>query len=251
MPTPTLATHSTRAEVGVSALPPVVLLHGFAASADEDFGTTGWPASFTAAGRDVHLLDLPGHGDSPAVSGDAARTGAVVAAIVDAIDLILDGADADRVDVVGYSLGARLAWELPATGRVRRLVLGGLSPFEPFAAVDVAAVRRAASGETAADEAAADPMIGMMAGMVSAPGRDTASLLAMMEGLGAEPFQPDSPAPEVPTLLAAGVDDGMAAGLDALAARIPDAEFLRVPGDHRGALDSPEFRAAAIAFLAR
>ncbi|MGN6425800.1 MAG: alpha/beta fold hydrolase [Leifsonia sp.] len=244
MPTTTLATHSTRAAGGASELPPVVLLHGFAASAEEDFGATGWPGAFAAAGRDVHLIDLPGHGGSAAVDGDAARTSAVVAAIADAVDGIAAGG---QVDVVGYSLGARLAWELAAIGRVRRLVLGGLSPFEPFAAVDVAAVERAAAGE-----AAADPLTAMMAGMVSAPGRDTASLLALMRGLGAEPFTPEAPGaflPAVPTLVVAGADDGMTAGLDDLTSRLPHARYLTVPGDHRGALDSPAFRAAALAFL--
>ena len=46
MPTTTLATHSTRAAGGASELPPVVLLHGFAASGEEDFGATGWPGAF-------------------------------------------------------------------------------------------------------------------------------------------------------------------------------------------------------------
>jgi hypothetical protein len=34
-----------------------------------------------------------------------------------------------------------------------------------------------------------------------------------------------------------------------IAATLPDATYLTVPGDHFGALMSPEFRAAAIGFL--
>ena len=254
MPTTTLAHRSfsapasAAASASASALPPVVLLHGFAASGDEDFIATGWPESLIAAGRSVEVVDLPGHGRSAGVSGDAATTAAVVATLAG----VLTGFNAgDGVDLVGYSLGARLAWELPvATGRVRRLVLGGLSPFEPFAAVDVDAGARAARDASAAADPGADPLVAMMAAMVSAPGRDTASLLALMAGLGSQPFDPAAGLPAVPTLIAAGADDVMTSGLEAVAATLPDAVFVRVPGDHRGALDSTAFRDAAIRFLA-
>jgi pimeloyl-ACP methyl ester carboxylesterase len=58
------------------------------------------------------------------------------------------GRTGGEIDVVGYSLGARLAWALaghPAVA-VRRLVLGGLSPMEPFAMVDLPAARTALAG---------------------------------------------------------------------------------------------------------
>lgn len=252
-PLPPLAVHRLPATGGAPAntaapaptsLPPVLLLHGFASSAAADFGD--WVDALAAAGREAYLVDLPGHGGSPAVPGaDAGRTSAVVTAVADAIR----STGADQVDVIGYSLGARLAWELPAaTGRVRRLVLGGLSPFEPFAGVDVVAVARAVDGEPPAD-----PFVGMMAGMVSGDGRDTDSLLALMAGLGAEPFAPGGPAasrPEVPTLFVAGSDDPMTQGIEGLIAVIPDARLVRVPGDHLGALHSPAFREAALTFLA-
>jgi pimeloyl-ACP methyl ester carboxylesterase len=266
MPTTTLNRHSfpapASAPAGATALPPVLLLHGFAASGDEDFISTGWPEALAAAGRSAEVIDLPGHGSSPAVTGAAATTSGVVHALA---NVLADLDRGDGVDVIGYSLGARLAWELPAaTGRVRRLVLGGLSPFEPFAAVDVDAVAAATGfGAGAASRGGAgtgggagreggaggDPLTGMMAAMVSAPGRDTASLLALMAGLASQPFDPAAGGPAVPTLVAAGADDPMTTGLEAVASALPDATFVRVPGDHRGALDSAEFRATAIRFL--
>ncbi|MFJ3488959.1 alpha/beta fold hydrolase [Leifsonia aquatica] len=251
MPAPTplspLAVRRLAAPTGsapATALPPVLLMHGFASSSAEDFGD--WADALAAGGRDAYLVDLPGHGGSPAVPGaGAGTTSAVVAALADVVRSI----DAERVDVIGYSLGARLAWELPAaTGRVRRLVLGGLSPFEPFAGVDIVAVARAVDGEPPAD-----PFVGMMAGMVSGGGRDTDSLLALMAGLGSEPFAPEDPAasrPDVPTLLVAGTDDPMTQGLEGLTAVVPDARLVRVPGDHLGALHSAAFREAALTFLA-
>ncbi|WP_022890807.1 alpha/beta fold hydrolase [Agromyces italicus] len=233
--------------VGATVLPPVVLLHGFSSSGEEDFTATGWPASLAAAGRTAILVDLPGHGANAAIADPSeATTSAVVAAIADAV--AGSGVEAPSFDVVGYSLGARLAWELPAAtgGRVRRLVLGGLSPFEPFAAVDPAELAEAIAGTGAPT----NPVTGMMAAMIQAPGRDTASLARLITGLASEPFEPATGAPGVPTLFVAGEGDPMSQGVEALIELVPDARLDRVPGDHRGALDSPEFRATTIAFLA-
>jgi len=243
MPTPPLSIQTIVAP-GAS-LPPVVLLHGFASSGHEDFAATGWPQALADAGRTSHVVDLPGHGASPAVAADSATTTAVVDTIIAAIDAL----GVDQVDVVAYSLGARLAWELPSAsgGRVRRMVLGGLSPFEPFAAVDVDALLLATG---AGAGATIDPLTGMMAGMVSAPGRDTASLVALIAGLGAEPFSPQDGVPDVPTLFVAGSEDPMSGGIEQLVGAVPGASIVRVPGDHRGALDSAEFREAAVAYLA-
>jgi pimeloyl-ACP methyl ester carboxylesterase len=125
------------------------------------------------------------------------------------------------------------------------LVLGGLSPSEPFAAVDVAAARASIAG----GPPAADPVTGMIAAMVSAPGQDAASLLNVVEGLAQEPFDPPAKPPTVPTLFLAGQDDPMSQGIEQIAGLVPDARVQRVPGDHLGALASEEFRAAALDFL--
>lgn len=227
-----------------SAHPPVVLLHGFASSAAEDYLATGWAESLAAAGRTVVAVDLPGHGGSPSVDAeDRATTSAVVAAILEAITAAVPEGP---FDVVGYSLGARLAWELPAASpRVRRVVLGGLSPFEPFAGVDPAELDAALLGAEPST-----PLVGMMAGMISAPGRDTESLARLIRGLASEPFAPQTAAPQVPALLVAGSGDPMTRGIEELAEALPQGSLTHVPGDHRGALDGIEFRTAAIQFLA-
>lgn len=227
-----------------AALPPVVLLHGFAASAQGDYLSTGWPEALNAAGRGVVAIDLPSHGDSPDAAATEASTTAVVAQILDAVASV---APEGEFDVVGYSLGGRLGWELPASSpRVRRAVLGGVSPFDPFAVIDAAALEAVLAGAEPQH-----PVVGAIAGLIGASGRDSTGLVRLVAGLGSEPFAPQSGGPAVPTLLVTGADDQMAQGVDELAAALPRAEVLRVPGDHRGALDSPEFRAAAIEFLAR
>ncbi|MER7081441.1 alpha/beta hydrolase fold [Saccharopolyspora kobensis] len=224
--------------------PAVVLIHGFASSGAQDWPADRWARPLAAAGRETLVVDLPGHGESPRV-GSAAE--ATTGRVLEKLDEALRAAGADSVDVVGYSLGARLAWDLVAVSRVpvRRLVLGGLSPVEPFAAVDVAAARAAARG----GDRPADQLTGMVLGMASAPGRDTESLLSLVEGLASEPFDPAAAPPGVPALLVGGVDDPMSQGIDELAGHLPQGAVLRVPGDHLGALAGDEFRAAAVEFL--
>jgi len=213
---------------GPQSGPPVLLVHGFASDSSD---WAGWADALAGAGRASIVVDLPGHGSSP---GPESADDASTSAIVDAIAAVTHG----PFDVVAYSLGARLAWELPRIAPVRRLVLGGLSPMEPFGALDFAQV----DAFVASGEPPTDGLTGMLMGMISAPGRDAASLALVMRGLAAEPFAPSNP-PTVPTLFVAGDADPMTADS-------PFPDVLRVPGDHVGALRSPEFRAAALAFLA-
>ncbi|MGY6653352.1 alpha/beta fold hydrolase [Amycolatopsis sp. TRM77291] len=216
----------------------MLLVHGFASDGHTDWITTGWPAALTAAGREVLIPDLPAHGSSPAPSGSL---GAV--AITSELTRLVSGLS--EVDVVGYSLGARLAWELPARAPVRRLVLAGVSPFEPFGAVDVTAALAFAGG----GKAPSDPLTGMIAHMITAPGRNPAALARCIEDLRAEPFAPVSGAVSVPTRFVAGVEDPVSQGIETLVELVPGSSLVRVPGDHGGALRSPEFKAAVLEFL--
>lgn len=230
--------------VGEVTGPPVVLVHGFASTGTADWPAPRWAQPLAAAGRETLVVHLPGHGAGPAVtSADEVTTGRVLERLAETVRT----ATGDEVDVVGYSLGARLAWDLVAGCPlpVRRLVLGGLSPMEPFGAVDLAAARAFVAG----GPRPADPITGIIAGMASAPGQDAASLLCLVEGLAREPFDPAAKPPTVPTLFVAGDADPMAQGIDQVAERVTGARVVRVPGDHLGALAGNEFRTAVLDFL--
>jgi pimeloyl-ACP methyl ester carboxylesterase len=147
------------------------------------------------------------------------------------------------VDVVGYSLGARLAWDLAGSG-VRRLVLGGLAAGDPFAGIDGDEVAAAVAGG-----APANPVVGFVAEAARAPGCDAATIVAFVEGLGAEPFLPWTRPPQCPALFVSGWDDEVAKGVESVAALAPDGRVQRIDGDHEGALHSAAFQAAAISFL--
>jgi pimeloyl-ACP methyl ester carboxylesterase len=222
---------------GPPAGPPVLLLHGFASDGATDWVSTGWPAALTAAGREVLVPDLPGHGSSPALPGTTPKsiTG----------ELVLAVGEVSEVDVVGYSLGARLAWELPALRPVRRLVLAGISPHEPFGAVDLEAALDFAGG----GRLPADPLTAAIARMITAPGRDPIALARCVEGLRREPFTPRAGTITVPTRFVAGRDDPVSQGIETLVPLVPGSDLLLVPGDHGGALRGAPFRTAALTFL--
>ncbi|MFI6587968.1 alpha/beta fold hydrolase [Embleya sp. NPDC050493] len=228
-----------------SEQPPVLLVHGFCSSARRAWLETGMVRALLDAGRTVLAPDLRGHGASPAPT-----SAEEVDAIASAQDLlaVVDAYDADRFDVVAYSLGARLVWELAelAPERIGRVLLGGLSPTEPFAAVDVAELRRAVHDEAAPS---ADPLIGMIAGMIRAEGARADGLVTCVEGLRSTPFAPKPWAGGTPPWFVVGVDDAMTHGTGELLPLAPGSQRVAMAGDHHGVLVNPFFRELAVRVL--
>lgn len=120
-------------DTGPRDAPALLLIHGFATSLHtwEDIAR-GLEASYR-----VIRLDLPGFGlTGPDPSGDYSdeRAGTILLALLDRLGV-------DRADVVGSSMGGRIAWNLASAHpqRVRRLVLmapdGFASPGRPYDAV--------------------------------------------------------------------------------------------------------------------
>src|SRR5580692_4936798 len=103
----------------------VFLVHGFATSREENWRRLGWYGAFERKGYRIVALDLRGHGQSdkphdPAAYGREALVGDIVG--------LMDHLDLGRVDLVGYSMGARLSLQvaLAHSGRVSNLIVGGI-----------------------------------------------------------------------------------------------------------------------------
>lgn len=107
----------SKSEAPGSAL---VQLHGF-------MGTSAdWPVlEGVAEGVEVVALDLPGHGATPLPTGDFSMQ-----SVVDWLDAELNSRGFDQVDLVGYSMGGRIAmhYALAHPDRCRRLVCISASP---------------------------------------------------------------------------------------------------------------------------
>lgn len=216
---------------------PVLLLHGFGTDFAMNWGATGWPQVLDAAGLRGVGPDLRGHGgsDKPGSSGSylPERFTADLVALLDELWI-------DRVDVVGYSMGSRLAWELALTcpERVGRAVLGGFGPVNAFGGTDLSAP---GAGDSPFDQ--------VFRTVAALPGNDPAALAACARGQAAYPFRSEPHPDGVPLLLVAGARDGLADGAAGLAGSC-GGSYVEVSGrDHVSAVSSRIFQQAAVDFL--
>jgi pimeloyl-ACP methyl ester carboxylesterase len=242
-----------------AGLRPVLLLHGFSSSSKLNWEDTGWVAALLDAGRRVITVDLPGHGrsgapeDRDSYSPSRIRADLLQVAFDAGVRPVQDGDPSSGLDIVGYSLGSRLAWEFGATQPeiVHRLVLGGPNVADPLAAFDlVAAQDYLADGTPIADESTAR----LLKMALLLPSNNIFALLSLVEAIKAEPYDPAEAVPHVPMLLVAGDKDERAASLPQLADLAAEAggivEQVMLPGrNHTNAITSRAFKQAAITFL--
>lgn len=240
-------------------LRPVLLLHGFSSSSKLNWGDTGWISTLKTAGRRVITVDLPGHGRSSSPEDLDSYSPSRIRA--DLLQIVADagarpvrvGDPSSGLDLIGYSLGSRLAWEFGATQPelVHRLVLGGPNKEDPLASFDLMAAQRyLADGTPIEDESTA----GLLKMAQLLPSNDLFALLSLIEAVKGEPFDPAEAVPHMPMLLVAGEKDERAVTMPELASIASRAggmvEQLLVPGrNHSNAITSRVFKDAAVAFL--
>ena len=242
-----------------AGLRPVLLLHDFSSSSKLNWEDTGWLAALLEAGRRVITVDLPGHGrsgapeDRDSYAPSRIRADLLQVAFDAGVRPVQEGDPSSGLDIVGYSLGSRLAWEFGATQPeiVHRLVMGGPNIADPLAAFDlVAAQRYLADGTPIADESTASLL--KMAQLL--PSNNIFALLSLVEAIKDEPYDPAEAVPHMPMLLVAGDQDDRAATMPQLAElgikAGSMAEQLVLPGrNHTNAITSRTFKQGAIAFL--
>ena len=228
--------------------PDALLLHGFAADHHVNWVAPGVVDALVAAGRRVIAYDARGHGQSDKPHDPAAYENDAMARDARAL---LDHLGVERVDVVGYSMGALVTTRLvPDEPRTRSAVLGGIGGRSRG--------RRGLSGEQRAAIATAletdDP-----AGIANASARAFRSFadhtgadrlaLAAIQRAATPEARTRLEAFAVPTLVIAGDGDTLAGSPQMLAERIPGAVARVVKGSHLGAVADPAFRAAVVEFV--
>jgi len=230
--------------------PPVVLVHGFASSLQGNWRGPGIIDALTAAGRRAVALDCRGHGRSGKPHDPAAYDGTQMA---DDVTALMDHLGIDRADLVGYSMGAILSASLlvrrPERLRstilagVGDMLLGGSMPRQRSEAI--AAAMEAESGADVADETARGFRV-----FARQSGNDLAALAAMQRARrgGFDPAKLHAVA--LPVMVLVGELDSLVGSGARLAAAMPGAKLVTVPGDHLTAVAKPEFRQAILTFLA-
>ncbi|MBB2902485.1 pimeloyl-ACP methyl ester carboxylesterase [Kineococcus radiotolerans] len=256
-PEPASRTHRVRTSDGVTvavhewdgAGRPVVLHHGFSASASLEWPRSGVPRALRAAGRRVLAPDARGHGESEAPH-DPARYGEARMA-ADVVE-VLDALGVDDVDLVGYSMGAVVSALVASTrpARVHRLVLAGVGAgVVELGGVDTRVLPAAALAAAlrARDPGDLDPVVRGFREFAEGTGNDLLALAAQADAVHDRPL--DLAAVTAPTLVLAGDADPLARRPEVLAAAVPGARSQLVRGDHGAALTDPGFAAAVAAFL--
>jgi pimeloyl-ACP methyl ester carboxylesterase len=234
---------------GADDLPTVLVVHGFASSTRDNWVNTGWVRDLQRAGYRVLALDQRGHGasDKPHEPGDY-----TLRQLAGDVETVLDTYLVSEASYVGYSLGARVGWEVlqDIAPRIPRAVLGGVPDGIPLARLDLDQVRDLADHGTAVTDPVTQNYIALTERVA---GNDLRALLAIAGGLRAsQQVDPDPEhAPGQPVLFATGSRDGIIEGSKALAAACPQGRFLEIPDRHHfNAPGSRVFRDAAIEFLA-
>ena len=230
---------------------PVVLHHGFVTNADIAWKQQGVVDALVNAGHWVVAIDARGHGNS-GKPHEAERYGEAKMAL-DAAGL-LDVLAVSEADFAGYSMGAVVGLILATREpRIRRLVAAGVGANVAElggtdTAARVAAYRGLAAGLRADDPSTIESnnarAFRRFADFV---GGDRLALAAQAEAMHVAPIA----LAEItsPTLVIAGDKDLLSPRPEALAAAIPGADVLVLPGDHLTIPSSPAFIGAVVEFL--
>lgn len=226
---------------------PIVLVHGFASNKEVNWVATRWVATLTRARRRVIAPDMRGHGASTKFYDPAAYHTLVMA---DDVRALLDHLGLGWADILGYSMGARIAAFL-ALGdpeRVRSAILGGLGIRLVESAGLPENIAEALEAPSAAD--VHDPKARVFRDFAEETGSDRAALAACIRGSRQTLTRAEAGRIGVPVLVAVGTKDDVAGSPHELAALIPDAQAVDIPRrDHMRAVGDRVFKQAVLAFL--
>lgn len=226
---------------------PVVLHHGFAATALTNWETPGIVQALIADNREVIALDARGHGRSdkphePAAYGHNRMS--------DDLSTLFDHLGHERVDLIGYSMGGYVAaiTATRAEPRLRSVVVGGIGG----KATTTASINRDAIAEglsTDDPKTVTDRTARQFRYFADMTGSDRLALAAIMRA----PFHVISGLDRivVPTLVLVGQDDELATNPEVLSNAIPGATLQITPGNHMSAVAEPAYAKGIVDFFAR
>ncbi len=227
---------------------PVILLHGLFSSAHMNWIKWGHHERLAAAGFEAIMLDFRVHGDSEAPQDPAAYPPGVlvrdVAALVEHL-----GLGEGAYDLVGFSLGARTALHACANGVLhpRRLIACGMG-VEGLADWE----RRAGHFKRVIDEfdtiKPGSPLYTART-FLKSQGVDHTAARLLLDAMN--PFDLATLANiTLPTAVICGDEDTDNGSAQNLAAQLPDAIYVEVPGTHLNSVTKPDLGEAIVWFLA-
>lgn len=232
---------------GEDDAPTVLCVHGFASSCRDNWVSTGWVRDLTRAGFRVLGVDQRGHGASDKPH-EASAYG--MNAFVDDLVTVLDTYLLDSVLYAGYSLGARVGWQLAVQvpDHVERAVLGGIPDGRPLARLQIEQARAYADHGIPVEDTVTQNYVTLTERVA---GNDLRALIALAEGMRLGDADPDVAHPPTQQMLfATGSDDAILERSKLLADATPNGTFVELPDRHHfNAPGSRVFRQAAVEFF--
>ena len=228
---------------------PILLIHGFASNMQTNWSGTGWIRLLSMNGFRVIAFDNRGHGASGKLYDPEAYTGPTMA---EDARRLLDHLGIEQADVLGYSMGARIAafFGLRHPERVRSAIFAGLGANMVFGIGDPKPIAAA----LLADDASliTDPNARAFRVFADQTKSDRRALAACI--MAARDRIPGHEIAKFqrPALVAVGTEDTLAGPAQPLADAIPGAEALDIPGrDHMKAVGDRVFKEGVLSFLER
>jgi pimeloyl-ACP methyl ester carboxylesterase len=223
---------------------PLVLLHGLFSNADMNWIRWGTAALVAEAAYRVILPDFRGHGLSDAPHDESAYPPDV---LVRDVSALLRHLALEDFDLGGYSLGARTAIRLVAGGmRPRRLVLAGMGLDGVLHSDDRTAwFLRVIETRDSARPGTRE----WMAAQFLKTTRTDAEAVAHVIRSQVQTSRDELAALTMPALVVCGSDDRDNGSAADLAAALPDARYVVIPGNHMSAVTGHDLGRAIRDFL--
>lgn len=223
----------------------VVLLHGLFSDAETNWLKFGHAATIAAEGFRVIMPDLRAHGTSAKPHGRDAYPPDILAD--DGLALIAELGVTDY-DLGGYSLGARTAVRMVVKGaRPRRLIVSGMgltgltntgARGDHFKRI----LRGLGTHERGSPEWLAEAFL-------KTTGGDPQALQPLLDTF-VDTTEAELRSIPMPTLVLQGAEDHDNGEAEQIAALVPNATFVEVPGNHMSAVTKPDLGRAIAGFLA-
>ena len=226
---------------------PIVLVHGFASTKEVNWVQPGWFETLKGAGRRVVAFDNRGHGASAKLYQPADYHSSLMAGDARAL---IEYLGLGRADVMGYSMGARIAAFLASEhpGHVRSLVMGGLGMHLIDGVGLPEQIADALEAPSLAD--VTDPQGRVFRAFAEQTRSDRRALAACIRGSRQTLAREQAARIEVPVLIAVGTKDVIAGSAHELAALMPRARALPIPNrDHMLAVGDRAFKKSVLKFL--
>ena len=226
---------------------PILLIHGFASNSKVNWIDTLWVRTLTAAGCRVIAIDNRGHGKSeklyrledysaPIMAEDACR--------------LLDHLSIRMADVMGYSMGARIAafLTLAHPNRVRSAIFAGLGINMVRGLAGTGPIAHALEAETL-DEVT-NPTARTFRVFAEQTGGDLKALATCIRSARAVLSAEMLATITRPVLVAVGTDDVIGGSAQELADIVPGAKALPIPNrDHMRAVGDRTYKEGVKVFL--